>query len=172
MNAGGHGSDMASCVRRWSFVDLSGGPDGERDVGELAYGYRRSSVLEHHVVVAATFGLAAGDRAASEAAIAEIVRWRRANQPGGQNAGSVFTNPEGDSAGRLIEACGLKGRRLGSAQVSTKHANFIQADPDGSAGDVRRLIELIREAVARQTGVELHTEVRLIGFGTDGDGAG
>ena len=65
------------------------------------------------------------------ATIAEIVRWRRANQPGGRNAGSVFTNPPGDSAGRLIDACGLKGFRIGTAEVSTKHANFIQADPGG-----------------------------------------
>ena len=164
MNAGGHGSDMASCVVRWSFVDLAGGPDGERAAADLGYGYRSSTVASQHVVVSATFGLAAGDRATSEAEIADIVRWRRANQPGGQNAGSVFTNPPGDSAGRLIEACGLKGRRVGSAEVSTKHANFIQADAGGSADDVHHLIQLVRDEVARQAGVELRTEVRLVGF--------
>ncbi|HET6810543.1 MAG TPA: UDP-N-acetylmuramate dehydrogenase [Acidimicrobiales bacterium] len=165
MNAGGHGSDMAGCLDRWAFVDLQGGPDGERGVSDLAYGYRSSSVAESHIVVWASFPLRSGPREQSEAALAEIVRWRRANQPGGQNAGSVFTNPEGDSAGRIIEACGLKGHRLGSAQVSDKHANFIQADAGGSADDVRRLIEMVRERVREQAGVELVPEVRMVGFG-------
>ena len=88
-----------------------------------------------------------GDPEAGRAAIDEIVRWRRANQPGGANAGSVFTNPPGDSAGRLIEACGLKGLRIGTAEVSPKHANFIQADRGGSADDVRRLIDAVRAEV-------------------------
>ena len=165
MNAGGHGSDMAGCLDRWAFVDLHGGPDGERGVADLAYGYRSSSVAESHVVVWASFPLRRGDRERSEATIAEIVRWRRANQPGGQNAGSVFTNPDGDSAGRIIEACGLKGYRLGSAEVSDKHANFIQADAGGSADDVRRLIEMVRERVREQAGLELVPEVRMVGFG-------
>ena len=80
---------------------------------------------------APSFGLAAGEPADGEAEIAEIVRWRREHQPGGPNAGSVFTNPAGDSAGRLIEAAGAKGLRVGTAEVSTKHANFIQADDGG-----------------------------------------
>ena len=80
----------------------------------------------------------------------------------------MFTNPAGDSAGRLIEVAGQKGRRWGSAVVSTKHANFIQADPDGSADDVRALIDQVRAAVEAETGVELHTEVRMIGFAEGG----
>ena len=84
--------------------------------------------------------------------MADIVRWRRQHQPGGSNAGSVFTNPDGDSAGRLVEAAGLKGTRLGTAVVSTKHANFIQADPGGSADDVHRLIEHVRAVVAERMG--------------------
>ena len=76
----------------------------------------------------------------SAARIAEIVKWRREHQPGGQNAGSVFTNPPGDAAGRIVEAAGLKGFRIGTAAVSDKHANFIQADPGGSADDVADLI--------------------------------
>ena len=84
----------------------------------------------------------------------------------------MFTNPPGDSAGRLIESCGLKGFRMGTAAVSTKHANFIQADPDGSADDVGRLIAHLQQAVAEATGVALHTEVRMIGFHDTGSGAG
>lgn len=164
MNAGGHGSDMAHCLTGWEMVDLAGGPGGERAVADLDYRYRHSSVGPSQVVVAARFDLQAGEVSRSEAEISEIVRWRRQHQPGGQNAGSVFTNPEGDSAGRLIEAAGLKGRRLGTAAVSDKHANFIQADPGGSADDVRALMEMVRAEVHSRTGVLLRTEVRLVGF--------
>ena len=98
------------------------------------------------------------------ASVTDIVKWRRDHQPGGSNAGSVFTNPEGDSAGRLIEAAGLKGFRLGTAQVSEKHANFIQADKGGRADDVRALMEHVRAVVKERSGIELVAEVRLLGF--------
>jgi UDP-N-acetylmuramate dehydrogenase len=124
------------------------------------------------VVVSATFGLIPGDPEIGAATIADIVRWRRANQPGGSNAGSVFTNPDGDSAGRLIEESGLKGFRLGSAEVSKKHANFIQADERGSADDVAKLIAHVQAVVAETTGVALRTEVRMVGFSGPGSGAG
>jgi UDP-N-acetylmuramate dehydrogenase len=164
MNAGGHGSDVAEHLAAWSFVDLAGGPDGERTPADLDAAYRQTSVRAAHVVTSATFRGHPVDPAEAEARISEIVRWRRENQPGGQNAGSIFTNPEGDSAGRLIDACGLKGLRIGSAEVSLKHANFIQADAGGSADDVRRLIAEVQRRVQAETGVELHTEVRMIGF--------
>jgi UDP-N-acetylmuramate dehydrogenase len=164
MNAGGHGSDMSAVVVRYRFADLRGGPDGEAPVAALHYRYRHSSVEPHHVVLDVELQLAPGDRTASEATIAEIVRWRREHQPGGQNAGSVFTNPEGDSAGRLVEAAGLKGHRRGSAYVSTKHANFFQADEGGSADDVRDLIEEVRQRVEETSGVRLIPELRTVGF--------
>ena len=92
----------------------------------------------------------AGDRADAEAELAEIVRWRRENQPGGQNAGSVFVNPvPGEvSAGMLIDGLGLRGFRIGTAWVSEKHANFIQGSDGGSADDVRAVMEHVRERVA------------------------
>lgn len=167
MNAGGHGSDMARTLSSARIHDLRTGTEEQLTVDGLRYGYRRSSVLAHQVVVEAAFGLAPGDRDAGRETIREIVRWRREHQPGGQNAGSVFTNPPGDSAGRLIEASGLKGRRVGTAMVSPKHANFIQADPDGSADDVYALIGMVRQEVGRQFGIDLHPEVRLIGFDLD-----
>ena len=106
-----------------------------------------------------------GDAAGAEEEIASIVRWRRANQPGGQNAGSVFTNPAGDSAGRLIDAAGLKGFRVGTAHVSEKHANFIQADDGGSADDVLALMHAVVERVSeRARGSCCEPEVRLVGF--------
>jgi UDP-N-acetylmuramate dehydrogenase len=172
MNAGGHGSDIAHTLRRCDVADLT---DGARwrpwPLAELHYAYRHSSVASTDVVVAAEFALTPGDRAVSRATIREIVRWRREHQPGGNNAGSVFANPEGEppanAAGWLIEAAGCKGRRHASASVSTKHANFIQADSGGSADDVRALLEEVRDTVALRLGIELHTEVRLVGFDND-----
>jgi UDP-N-acetylmuramate dehydrogenase len=164
MNAGGHGSDMSSCLVRYSWVDLLGSDGGTDDVARLAYGYRSSSVRRSEVVLSADLAVTEGDAEAERAEISSIVRWRRAHQPGGSNAGSVFANPEGDSAGRLIEEAGLKGFRLGSAQVSPKHANFIQADKGGRAQDVRRLMEHVRATVLERCGVSLRAEVRLLGF--------
>ncbi len=164
MNAGGHGSDTAATLVRYRRIDLRTATIAECTVLDLAAGYRHTSVSASDVVVEATFGLARGDPAEARATIDEIVRWRRANQPGGSNAGSVFTNPPGDSAGRLIEACGFKGRREGTAEVSPKHANFIQVDRGGSADDVRRLVERVREEVAAATGTGLVPEVQMVGF--------
>jgi UDP-N-acetylmuramate dehydrogenase len=164
MNAGGHGSDTAATLVRVRRVDLVAGTVGDVEAGRLDFGYRSSSVAPTDVVVSGVHRLAPGDPAEAKAVIDEIVRWRRANQPGGANAGSVFTNPPGDSAGRLIEACGLKGLRLGTAEVSSKHANFIQADPGGAAADVVALIDRVRRDVATTTGITLHTEIRMVGF--------
>jgi UDP-N-acetylmuramate dehydrogenase len=164
MNAGGHGSDVAATLQRVRVCDLATGDDGVVTAGDLALGYRSSAVTATSVVVWADFALEPGDPAAGEAVLADIVRWRREHQPGGQNAGSVFTNPPGDSAGRLVDAAGCRGMRVGSAHVSEKHANFIQADPGGSAGDVAALIGAVRARVRAAHGVDLHPEVRLIGF--------
>jgi UDP-N-acetylmuramate dehydrogenase len=172
MNAGGHGSDMSSCVLACDLVNLSGGGRPiRRRLGEMDYGYRRSSVGPDEVVTAVELGLSPGDRDTGLVTIREIIRWRREHQPGGQNAGSVFANPPGDSAGRLIEAAGLKGRRIGTAEVSAKHANFIQADAGGSAEDVRSLIEAVGREVEAREGVHLETEVKMIGF-SDNRGLG
>jgi UDP-N-acetylmuramate dehydrogenase len=166
MNAGGHGSDMAASLIEARVMDLKHpGDDAVVPAPRLQLGYRRSAVAPHHVVVTATVGLRPGDRAAGEREIAEIVAWRRANQPGGQNAGSVFVNPLDDSAGRLIDAAGCKGLRLASAEVSPKHGNFFQADAGGSADDVRALMEVVRRRVRDHSGVDLRPETRLVGFG-------
>lgn len=171
MNAGGHGSDIAATLLTATVADLTAWPEGadrpvtaDLDLDDLAFGYRRSSIRSTDLVLAATFTVTEGDAEDSGRTIRDIVAWRREHQPGGQNAGSVFTNPEGDSAGRLIEAAGQKGRRRGSAMVSAKHANFIQADPGGSADDVRALIDEVSASVADHSGVRLTTEVRMIGF--------
>jgi UDP-N-acetylmuramate dehydrogenase len=165
MNAGGHGSDTAATLVSYRWVSLRGATVEESPAARLRFGYRHTDLAATDVVVAGVHQLEPGDPEQGRTTIDEIVRWRRANQPGGSNAGSVFTNPPGDSAGRLIDNCGLKGARLGTAEVSAKHANFIQADPGGSADDVRRLIAHVQSSVAAATGVTLATEVRLVGFG-------
>ena len=164
MNAGGHGSDMAASLTRVRVVDLHTGEDGEVRAADLELGYRSSAIRPHQLVLRADLALAVGDPARGAAEIADIVAWRRANQPGGANAGSVFTNPPHDSAGRLIEDAGCKGLRIGTASVSTKHANFIQADDGGSAADVLALMDEVALRVERHCGVRLVPETRLVGF--------
>jgi UDP-N-acetylmuramate dehydrogenase len=170
MNAGGHGSDMAASLHRYTWVDLVGDGEGTDDVAHLRYAYRSSSVGPSELVLEAQLLVTPGETESEQAEVSSIVRWRRAHQPGGSNAGSVFTNPPGDSAGRLIEEAGLKGYRIGTAQVSEKHANFIQADKGGQAGDVRALMAHVRAVVLERCGVALSPEVRLLGFPDDETG--
>lgn len=164
MNAGGHGSDMAASLTGVRVFDLRTGEDGLVPASALDLGYRQSAIRPDQVVTEAVLALSPGDEATGKETISEIIRWRRTNQPGGQNAGSVFTNPEGDSAGRLIEAAGAKGLRRGTAEVSTKHANFIQADTDGRADDVFAVMVAVRDQVEAATGIRLHPETHLVGF--------
>lgn len=166
MNAGGHGSDVASCLVDTDVFDLRSGELATWAAADVGLRFRASDLTDDHVVVSARLRVRPGDRAESEAELAEIVRWRRENQPGGQNAGSVFVNPvPGEvSAGGLIDALGLRGLRHGTASVSEKHANFIQGSEGGSADDVRALIERVRAEVAAATGYVLRSEVRLVGF--------
>ena len=171
MNAGGHGSDMAACVVDATVLDLDADDPVARavPVDHLGLRFRGSDLTGRHVVLGARLRLDHGDRATAEATIAEIVRWRREHQPGGQNCGSVFVNPvPGEvSAGSLVDALGLRGFRIGTAWVSEKHANFVQASEGGSAADVRAVIEAVRARVADATGFHLRSEVRLVGFGEE-----
>lgn len=163
MNAGGHGSDMAASLKSIRAVDLLGGDHVEVPAADLDLRYRSSNLAATTVVIEATLGLAPGDQERSEAELSEIVRWRRENQPGGANAGSVFTNPPGDHAGRLIDAAGCRGLRIGTAEVSPKHANFLQADPGGLADDIWSLMAEVQRRVREHAGVELHPETHVIG---------
>ncbi|HEX4821374.1 MAG TPA: UDP-N-acetylmuramate dehydrogenase [Acidimicrobiales bacterium] len=167
MNAGGHGSDMAASLTRVRVIDLRTGDDGWMAASDLAFAYRHSAITADQVVLAAELTLAPGDRERAEAEISEIVRWRREHQPGGQNAGSVFTNPPGDSAGRLIDTAGCKGLRRGSAMVSEKHANFFIADAGGRADDVLALMLDVQRRVLDVHGVQLVPETKLVGFDPD-----
>ncbi len=170
MNAGGHGSDIAATLVSVIVVRTYGdqGPSVvarvELAASDLGLGYRRSNLIDGDLVVSATFQLEPGDQQRGEAELREIVRWRREHQPGGANCGSVFTNPPGDSAGRLIDVCGLKGHRVGTAAISEKHANFIQADPNASAEDISALIVFVSLHVKERFGVDLHAEVQTLGI--------
>jgi UDP-N-acetylmuramate dehydrogenase len=170
MNAGGHGSDVAANLTSVTIFDLLA-PPGTRTrtlaADELGLGYRNSAVKRHEIVVSAVFAATVGDTTHLEEELSEIVRWRRANQPGGANCGSVFTNPVGLSAGKLIDDLGLRGFRIdptATASVSDKHANFIQADPNGKSSDVWALIVYVRSAVFERYGISLHPEVQTLGF--------
>ena len=167
MNAGGHGSDMAASLESVAIVDLSSGRVTHVPAGELGLGFRSSNLGRSAIVTSVELTLEVGDRAEAEAELSEIVRWRRENQPGGANAGSVFVNPRPDSAGRLIDECGAKGLRIGSAEVSAKHANFIQVDEGGSANDVAELMAIVRARVLENTGVDLHAETHFLGFSAE-----
>ena len=161
MNAGAHAGDLAQ-VLRWAVVC---GPEGRRRVGpeDLALGYRRSAVAPGEVVAAAGFALRPGDGEAIAARLAEFRAHRRATQPQGvRTFGSVFTNPEGDSAGRLLEAAGCKGLQVGGARFSPVHANFIEASRGSTAGDVLALMAEGRRRVLAAGGPRLEPEVRYL----------
>jgi UDP-N-acetylmuramate dehydrogenase len=167
MNAGGHGSDMASSLTSVRMFHLRKGLEAHVNAVDLGLRFRGSALDDHHVVLSATVDLEwSNSPEASEAELQEVVRWRRENQPGGQNAGSVFVNPEPGkvSAGAVIDELGMRGLRVGSAQVSEKHANFIQADVGGSAQDVVALMAEVRRRVRDERGYVLRSEIRLVGF--------
>lgn len=166
MNAGGHGAEIVEVLARAGVVDLDRPEEGvvERSVTDLDLSYRHSNLTDHEVVVWADFEVADGDPEAIRARLTEIVRWRKENHPAGEgNCGSVFTNPPGDHAARLIDAAGLKGLRIGGAYVSEKHANFIMAESWASAADVIALVHEVRRRVRERDGVDLHPEVRTAG---------
>ncbi|HUG48697.1 MAG TPA: UDP-N-acetylmuramate dehydrogenase [Candidatus Limnocylindria bacterium] len=168
-NAGAHESDVASVIVQAGVLRADGTEQAlDRQALVLAY---RDSALKHsppdtpEVVTWASFRLEPADPQVVAGRLDEIRRWRQAHQPLGMpSAGSVFRNPaEGPSAGALIDGLGLKGRRVGGAVVSEKHANFIVNDGDGRAADVRRLGEQVRRALREERGVELEFEIAFAG---------
>lgn len=165
MNAGCYGTETWERVARVLTVDRRG-VKRERPATEFNVGYR--SVVPRQprdeFFAAAWLRLDKGVGEQSRLRIRELLQKRIDSQPLEQpNAGSVFRNPQGDHAARLIESCGLKGLRIGGAMVSTKHANFIVNLGEASAADIENLIETVQTLVQRETGVALHREVRIVG---------
>jgi len=176
-NAGAHESDVASIIES-ADVLLADGTERRLAVDELGLGYRESrfkrpagmdaastNAAPDDLVLAATFRLQPADEATIKGRLDEIRRWRQAHQPLGlPSAGSVFRNPaSGPSAGALIDELGLKGRRIGGAVVSEKHANFIVNDQKGTAADVRALADEVRAEVLARTGTTLEFEIVFLG---------
>ena len=167
-NAGAHGSDTQAILVEALVVTADG---SEEALGSEALGMAyRETRLKHgrpgrpEVVVAASFALQPADPATITERLDDIRRWRQAHQPIGQrSAGSVFRNPDGASAGRIIDELGLKGTQVGGAMVSPKHANFIVNVGTAVAEDVRALAERVRETVRRERGIDLQLEIEFVG---------
>lgn len=174
-NAGAHESEVSRVLESASVL-LADGTEVRLGAGDLGFAYRESRFKlapgpdgitpgsPPELVLSATFRLSPAEPETIRARLDEIRRWRREHQPLGiPSAGSVFRNPPGDSAGRLIDSLGLKGLRVGGASVSAKHANFIVNDGHGTAADVRGLAERVRAEVERRTGVRLVFEIEFLG---------
>lgn len=163
MNAGCYGGETWNLVTRVTTIDRSG-VLRERAASEFEIAYRSVRGPTGEWFVSAVFSIPIGNGEKSRNKIKELLAARIASQPLQQpNAGSVFRNPPGDYAARLIEACGLKGHRIGGAEISRKHANFIVNTDHASAADIEALIQLARNSVRDRFGIELEPEVRIIG---------
>ena len=164
MNAGAHGGELADVLESVDVFRLDQGRLEQIAAADAGFGYRRSSLPKDGVVVGATVLLRPGDPAEIRAAMDDARDWRRRTQPLAEaNCGSVFKNPPGDHAARLIDEAGGKGLTVGGASVSTKHANFIVASEGVRAADVLQLIAEIRELVLARSGIRLEPEVHLVG---------
>jgi UDP-N-acetylmuramate dehydrogenase len=166
MNAGAHGHELRDVLEWAEVARLGRGGTLERlSVADLRMGFRHTALPADAVVVRAQLALKRANPRELAADMAEMRQWRRDHQPINEpSCGSVFRNPEGDTAGRLIDTAGMKGYTVGGAQVSPVHANFITASPGAKATDVYAVITAVRDAVTARHGVALQTEVVLAGF--------
>ena len=164
-NAGAHGSDMAESLKMAKILHKTKGMQ-DWPVEKLDYRYR-SSILKREklpvVVLSATFNAVKTSREEAWDKIKEFQAHRKSTQPPGASMGSMFKNPPGDFAGRLIEASGLKGRRIGRAMISPIHANFIINLDGATARDIWGLMKIAQESVEEQFGIKLEPEIELIG---------
>ncbi len=164
MNAGTYLGEFKDVTKEVVCVRMSDGELIARDAAECGFGYRRSAIPSDELVVAATLSLGWRARADIEADVRALRQRRHEREPKRvSNSGSTFKNPAGDYAGRLIEACGLKGTRVGGAECSPAHANWLVNTGTATASDLLALIELVRERVQAQHGVTLELEVKIIG---------
>lgn len=162
MNAGAYGGDFAGVLGRALVVEAAG--SAWRTPAELELRYRHSSLRPGQVVAAVELQLALRPAPEIRATVAELQALRKASQPTSKRTfGSVFKNPAGDSAGRMIDACGLRGHRFGGALISSRHANFIENAGDATTADAIALMAEARRRVHEEFGVELEHEVELLG---------
>lgn len=164
-NAGCFGVEVGDRLLSATVMDLHTGVVTERDMGSFEFSYRHSNLGTHELVMRAAFLAAPGDKGEGRARMREITRWRKEHQPGGTlNAGSVFKNPDGISAGELIDRLGLKGTRVGDVAVSEKHANFFVAGPNATSAQIRELVEVVKATVFEREGTMLVPEIQFVGF--------
>ncbi len=164
-NAGCFGSETRDRLVRASVFDLRGGATSDREIDELDLSYRHSNLRPTEVVIGALFETDPGDVESGLAEMKRITRWRRDNQPGGTlNAGSVFKNPIGGTAGQIIDGLGLKGLRVGEVSVSERHANFFVAGAGANSEDIMALVILVKDRVFEETGTILEPEIQFVGF--------
>jgi UDP-N-acetylmuramate dehydrogenase len=163
MNAGAFGGEIAKVVKLVHGVTENGEANAlTKD--DVKFDYRRTELPNHFIITRVDFELARGDRERLTAQVADLKAKRASRQPRGvPNAGSIFKNPPGNFAGKLLEGAGLKGTRLGGAAFSDQHANFIVNLGGAQAAEVRALIDMARNKVKEQSGVWLEPEVRLVG---------
>ncbi|MBN1943723.1 MAG: UDP-N-acetylmuramate dehydrogenase [Phycisphaerae bacterium] len=160
MNAGGAFGDIGSTIECVTVMDEEGNTF-QRFRPDLAFAYRSTNITARFIL-SATFGLTEDDPHRILREVKQIWMHKKNTQPlAAHNAGCIFKNPRGMSAGALIDKAGMKGRRVGGARVSEKHANFILAEKGTTAFDVLRLIDMIREAVAREFNVNLEKEIEV-----------
>lgn len=164
MNAGAHGGEMARVLEAIDVFELDHGSWHRLAASQVRFAYRRTELPPDAVVVAATVRLTPEDPAKIRASMDGAREWRRRTQPLAEpNCGSVFKNPPGDHAARLIDEAGGKGMTVGGAAVSTRHANFIVTSQGARATDVVALIRAVQERVEARSGVRLEPEVHLVG---------
>jgi len=163
MNAGAFGGETWSVIESVTTVDMRGNIHA-RLPQDYEISYRSVKSNRNEWFVSADIKLTLGDGEVAAKNVKELLEKRNKTQPIGQpSCGSVFKNPQGDFAARLIEACGLKGYRIGDAVVSEKHANFIINSGNASASDVEKLMELVQKTVEQKKGVKLQSEVKIVG---------
>lgn len=164
MNAGFFGSETADVLVSASVLDMASASVIHRAATELELQYRSSNISGSEVVLGARYAVTPGPPEEAAALMREAIRWRRLHQPGGTlNAGSVFRNPTGDAAGRIIDSLGMKGMSRGGARVSFRHANFFVASPGTTAQDIYDLVHDVRRLVHERTGTVLEPEIRFVG---------
>lgn len=164
MNAGAHGHELAEVVRAVDVFELDTGATRTIPAVEAGFAYRSSALPADGVVIATSVALTAAEPSSIRGRMDEAREWRRRTQPLAEpNCGSVFKNPPGDHAARLVEAAGGKGLAVGGASVSAKHANFIVAAEGARAADVVELVRSLQDLVAAQFDIRLEAEVHLVG---------
>jgi UDP-N-acetylmuramate dehydrogenase len=164
-NAGCFGTETRDRLIEASVLDLGDGSVTRRTADQLELSYRHSNIGPSQVVLSAGFQAWPGEVGAGLEKLRRITRWRRDNQPGGTfNAGSVFKNPPGATAGEIIDSLGLKGMRVGDVAVSARHANFFVAGPEATSSDIRRLVVAVKDRVFKATGTILEPEIQFVGF--------